>query len=159
MFNADRNRAYALYVQSGQKYTLDEVSKLLAISLSSLKKWSKIENWKDERRKYWEYLKQKKDLQTRIKLRALEVAATTDDDNVRYKMMNSLIGAEKIELAKTKQSELGAISPQLDQNFYKDLADALHERLMKRFANDGDKYNALRLIEAELIEEILLCKV
>lgn len=153
MWNERRNRAHALYVQSGTEYTLKDVSKLLDINLGVLKTWSAAENWPEKREKYWDFLRRKKELSEQLELKSLIIANQSKDPNDIYKMTIGLIGKEKVELIKQKilQENLG-FKPQVDKNFYKDVAQAVHTRLLERFKDDGNKYNALRLIENDIME-------
>ena len=155
MWNERRNRAYALYVQSGKNYTLEEVGQLLGISIQALKQWSASEGWRDKRAEYHDFLKKRAAMSEKLTMKMLTVASESKDPNDIYKMALGLIGREKIEMIRQKViDEFKFQKPQVDENFYKDLAGTLHEKLLKRFAEDSEKYNALRLIESDIMEEL-----
>lgn len=154
-WNERRDRAYALYVQSGTEYTLAEVGQLLDISIQALKTWSAAEGWPEQRQKYIELLKKKKELSEQLTIKSLIAANEATNPNDLYKLTLGLIGRQKLELIREKiLADFKFQKPQVDEAFYKNLASGLHEKLLKRFADDSDKYNALRLIESDIMEEL-----
>jgi hypothetical protein len=154
-WNERRNKAYALYVQSGTIYTLEEVGQLLDISVGSLKLWSSEEGWPEEREKYHDFLAKKKELSEQLTIKTLMAANNVKDPNDLYKLTCGLIGREKVDLIRQKiLSEFKIEKPIVDEKFYKDIASGLHEKLLKRFAEDAEKYNAFRLIESDIMEEL-----
>lgn len=154
-WNVRRNQAFALYVQSGTMYTLEEVGQLLGISIGALKLWSSEEGWPDERDKYLEFLKKKKELSEQLTIKTLMAANGVSDPNELYKLTCGLIGREKVDLIRQKiLGDFKIEKATVDEKFYKELAARLHEKLLKRFSDDSEKYNALRLIEADIMEEL-----
>ena len=133
MFNDEYRKAHALYVFSGADLSLEDVAKETGISASKLKRWSTKDGWNEEKKAHQEFLVKRSEAQRSLQLRTLEVALKADDPNDLYKLMNSLIGQQKVDLIRQKMIEDMSAAPVPDKDMIKQIGTRVLESLMKKF--------------------------